>query len=213
MKCEIDQCTRQSRSRGLCHTHYMQWWSKERPTPKCSVNECNNKTYAKGMCGMHRRRVLRYGDANIVHDARSMTTKQYIEWHTERDDQGCWLWTGALQVAGYGKASRNNKSISAHRMSYVEYKGDIPAKCVVRHKCDVRRCVNPDHLEVGTRADNNKDTSIRDRHGNAKLKNQDVIDIRWMHGLGATGASLARAYGVTATLISQVVNRKARTNV
>ncbi len=142
-----------------------------------------------------------------------MSTEDYIKWRVQVDANGCWIWSGRANAQGYGVASRGAKKILAHRMSYQHFKGVIPQGNVVRHACDVRLCVNPEHLQAGTQADNNRDTSVRNRHGNAKLSNDDVIDIRWAHGLGATGSSLARAYGVTPTLISQIVNRKARTNI
>lgn len=179
----------------------------------CTMTDCSGVVNGRGLCNKHYKRWQKYGDARVTRDARSMSTEDYIAFRTTMTDDGCWLWNGNINVQGYGVASRNGRKITAHRMSYAHYNGPIPSNHDVRHKCDVRPCVNPKHLEVGTRSMNNRDTSLRGRHGNAKLSNDDVVDIRWMHGLGATGSSLARAYNVTPTLISQIVNRKARKNV
>lgn len=141
-----------------------------------------------------------------------MTTDEYFVFKTHVNSSGCWIWTGRQNAQGYGSAAHDGLKMTAHRLSYEYFNGPIPQGLVVRHKCDVRLCVNPDHLDIGTRADNNRDTSVRDRTGNAKLTNADVVDIRWVHGLGASGAAIARAYNVTSTTISQIVNNQSRLN-
>jgi formylmethanofuran dehydrogenase subunit E len=81
--------------------------------------------------------------------------------HDRCKEHGCWIWTGCTIGVGYGQFWLNGKIIRAHRASYGHFKGAIPEGLVVRHLCEYedgdrenRRCVNPDHLEVGTQREN-----------------------------------------------------------
>lgn len=69
----------------------------------------------------------------------------------------CWLWFGPKNAKGYGLLSVKGQHWSAHRLSYHVHKGPIPKGMLVCHSCDVRNCVNPDHLWLGTNDDNQLD--------------------------------------------------------
>jgi hypothetical protein len=85
-------------------------------------------------------------------------------------ESGCWIWTGSLHYKGYGMIAKRRgnkfKPTTAHRESWEMHKGPIPAGLFVLHRCDVRCCVNPNHLFVGTAKDNTHDMI---RKGRARL--------------------------------------------
>jgi hypothetical protein len=75
---------------------------------------------------------------------------------------GCWLWTGGTTAAGYGFFDFQDE-IHAHRASYAMHIGPVPEGLHVLHRCDVRQCVNPNHLFLGTQVDNMKDMAAKGR--------------------------------------------------
>lgn len=85
-----------------------------------------------------------------------MTTAERFWSKTSARDDGCIVWTGAKNDRGYGWFHANNKMIKAHRWVYEYRKGPIPAGLVIDHLCRNPSCVNPDHLEVVTAAENTR---------------------------------------------------------
>lgn len=86
-------------------------------------------------------------------------------------ENNCWNWQGALNHGGYGKFSmKTYKNISAHRASYIIFKGKIADNLYVCHTCDNPKCVNPDHLWLGTNKDNQRDSIKKGRHRWQKKK-------------------------------------------
>lgn len=138
---------------------------------------------------------------------------------------GCWLWNATVRGKGYGLVWARGKMRGAHRVAYETAHGEGSADgLVVRHKCDVRPCVNPDHLEIGTIADNNRDMMERGRHVamkgeahcQAKLTEADVRTIRatYVSGCHTHGQhALARRFGVSRPVIGEVIRREIWTHV
>jgi len=79
----------------------------------------------------------------------------------------CWLWMAGRQRAGYGAFMMRKKVLGAHRISYVLANGNYDETLQIQHSCDNPPCCNPDHLSIGTHADNMRDMMARGRHGSA----------------------------------------------
>lgn len=80
---------------------------------------------------------------------------------------GCWHFKGPISNNGYGKVGWHGKVLHAHRLSYILLVGD-PGELFVLHKCDNRKCVNPEHLFLGTAKDNTHDMLKKGRHKSLK---------------------------------------------
>lgn len=134
------------------------------------------------------------------------------------DDNGCWIHGTAPHIKdGYCRVRivENGKSVKrlAHRLSYMYFNGDIPDDLLVCHECDVRNCINPDHLFVGTYADNIHDMIEKGRNvvlygqdnNKAKLTTEQVLYIR---SATETKAALARKFDVSWTAIHDIIKGK-----
>lgn len=127
-------------------------------------------------------------------------------------ETGCWLWQKAVARNGYGVLRIGDRTTRAHRAAYQVTRGvELPRNVDVCHRCDVRRCVNPDHLFAGSRADNMADCSRKGRIrlpgliGEAcpasKLSADQVRAIRLDQ---RSNRAVARAYGVDKGTISSI---------
>ena len=80
-------------------------------------------------------------------------------------NSGCRLWLAFLNATGYGQIRYKKRAYQAHRLAWIAKHGPIPEGLQVLHKCDVRSCINPDHLWLGTQADNIHDMIAKGRRG------------------------------------------------
>jgi hypothetical protein len=135
-------------------------------------------------------------------------------WEKVQKGEGCWAWTGAT-VYGYGRIGAGGTygpALMAHRVSWELHNGPIPEGMNVLHRCDNPPCTNPEHLFLGTHADNVADKvakgrgASRQRHGMAKLTEDQVARIRLMVELGEQQRVVANLFGVSESQISMIVN-------
>lgn len=185
----------------------------------CKISGCDNPCYVRGWCIKHYQRWCNNGDPLGGGPACYKTPEQAFAARVNKTGAGeCWLWTGGKTKHGYGQLRVNSRKMLAHRFSWEHHNGHIPkgeghhGTCVL-HRCDNPSCVNPDHLWLGTQADNIADREAKGRgvrlegeaHGNAKLTEPEVIAI-----LADTRSQskIAADYGVDQTTISQIKCRK-----
>lgn len=125
-------------------------------------------------------------------------------------ESGCWLWTASVDRGGYGQFHMSGKCAKSHRASYQLYVGPLDPSLHVCHKCDTPSCVNPEHLFLGTDADNLSDMSAKGRsprgtrNGHTSLSEDDVRAIR-----SDTRAQhvIAAAYSIHQTTVSYIKRR------
>lgn len=151
--------------------------------------------------------------------------EKYIKlfWDKVRKTDTCWLWIGARNKKGYGVAWDGSRTQKAHRISFMLNNGYMPKLCVL-HRCDVSSCVNPDHLFLGTRADNNADMMRKGRHVTAGthtepnyqfgtghhgaiLDDDSVFGIRLDKASGMSYSEISRKYNIGVTTAHKVVKR------
>lgn len=138
---------------------------------------------------------------------------------------GCWVWTASLDEHGYGmfRDSDYKNMQRANRTSWRFYVGQMPTGMLVCHKCDNPNCVNPEHLFLGTQAENMADMKAKKRtswgdnngenNGQSKLTVAAVIDIRARYKRGnryhaGTIQELAKQYNVHPNYIAKVALKK-----
>jgi hypothetical protein len=120
---------------------------------------------------------------------------------------GCWLWNRGKSRIGYGMVRYGGKYQSAHRAYYAHNVGPIPAGAVVMHTCDEKACVNPDHLKLGTQAENQADMKAKRRSiaGMAAPKGKlTEIDARAIHASDESAPTLAKRYDVSPATIYDI---------
>ena len=138
--------------------------------------------------------------------------RKKVAW--EVDERGCYICTShARGTHGYPCVHKDGRNQNLHRVLYEEAHGSIPAGLVVRHRCDEPRCINLEHLVLGTPKQNGEDKANRGRayrphgelSGTAKLTWEQVRAIKAAVG---TQAEIGRIYGVTQSEVSRIKNNK-----
>lgn len=188
--------------------------------PACSHDGCSRPAEARGMCNTHYMQQRRAGLLPVGKRKPASAIDRF--WRQVNKTDSCWEWTGAAKSKkGYGQiglGGRGAKQELVHRFSYLINKGPIPDGLVVMHACDNPKCVNPEHLSLGTASDNIRDAVAKGRwksvpplvcgekQHSSKLTTEDVKYIR--DNLDVPSKTLAVKYGVNIASIQKVRGRK-----
>lgn len=148
-------------------------------------------------------------------------------WSKVNKTDTCWLWTGSRNAYGYGQLRSDGRAYLAHRFSWQLHFGELPTGLYVCHHCDTPACVRPDHLFLGTAADNSDDCSKKGRnwkggayqsphgedHHNAKLTEQQVIQIFDLRNQGFSYQEIASSFGVFPQHIGEICRGEVWTHI
>lgn len=184
----------------------------------CCIKGCDAPAPHNGMCVTHYRRMLAHGSPVVTKMAAwrwlRLSNEERFWLQVEKTD-GCWLWMSARDRDGYGRFKAEHEGVlhkTAHRYSYHLNKGKIPFGLQICHTCDVPACVRPDHMLLGTGADNMADKMAKGRarwrfgeeHGRAILTEDQARDIL---NDPRPHTQIAHQYGVSVQTISSLKTR------
>jgi predicted XRE-type DNA-binding protein len=134
---------------------------------------------------------------------KSDETKRFLD-KVKIMGAGCHEWQAGLAKGCYGKFHSNGKTITAHRFSYAKFVGEIGDKHVL-HKCDNPKCVNPDHLFLGTCVDNVADMDAKGRRGSAATITREFAEkVKMMLADRYSQQYVANALGVSQASVSRI---------
>jgi len=169
---------------------------------------------------MHYNRWKRHGDPNKAHRMvkRGSSLAHRVESLRETAGEGeCWEWQGTIHHSGYGHMQVDGVQKSAHIWAYIVANGPVPPGQMVLHSCDNRRCVNPNHLRLGSHQDNMDDKVERDRCArllgelgpSRKITESEAVEIIQRYATESiSSAALGKDYGISPSQVQNIVNGK-----
>jgi hypothetical protein len=159
------------------------------------------------------------GHCNVSFHARHCSEfcslKCKILGNIEKKESGCWLYKKSSSGM-YGKVRWQCKWFSAHRVAYEQLIGEIPKEMWVCHKCDTPKCVNPEHLFLGSASENRLDALKKRRvvvgedHHLARFTDKQTEEMRLLKAEGFTYERLSRIFNCTISHLQYVIKNKIR---
>ena len=190
---------------------------KHRPAIKCSYEGCDQWQWARGYCNNHRIKLKKAGLLQNVRTPKGDLRAKFYANIEVNPETLCWEWNGYFAEDGYGQMAvgAESKNLKVHRYSYELFYGSIPKDRMICHKCNNKKCNNPDHLYAGTRLDNARDYVDGVKSGAIKRKPrrpltfQMVMNLRIMYARGGHSIrQLARIYGIRVSHASDILKGK-----
>jgi len=153
---------------------------------------------------------------NVCMNKRYKKIEDKLRNYIHKTDK-CWIWTGDKYDSGYGRLTlKLGLQVRAHRFMYEQRFGKIPEGMFALHKCDVRACVNPEHIFIGTKKDNMRDCVSKGRNRyktlkgtespNSNLTDRDITEIRELYKTGKFfQREIGRKFGVSQVTVSRII--------
>jgi hypothetical protein len=160
--------------------------------------------------GYVRGQFLRYRKAHRPSGAMDEVARRERFWSRVRKTDTCWYWTGHRDHHGYGRMRIAGRQYGTHRLSWQWATGRDPGPLCVMHACDTPTCVRPEHLRLGTMADNQGDSARKgrmargERHPASKLNETAVQRIRLQAAI-ISHSTLARQLGVSRRAVRAIL--------
>lgn len=178
----------------------------------CKIEGCGKHSKHLGMCLAHYKRFNRYGDPLSGGPSHFKNPDDAFNARIKKNtNNGCIEWTGSSDQKGYGQLRIDGKLIKAHRFAWSRVNGPIPEGMLVLHSCDNPKCVNVDHLRVGTHKDNMADMDDRNRRVNRQNKGEDCVgskltedQVRQIRTDNRRQIDIADDYGISQSVVSKI---------
>lgn len=222
--CKVEDCIRKLKGHGYCEPHLRRVRKYGDPLggspirlvgvhAHCTAQDCEAPIKGHGYCAKHWQRWRNTGTV-LVEKERRGNGKLLEELRNLPESSECI----SLNTKRRPTVRLGGVTVNASRAVWILHRGD-PGPSFVLHTCDNEQCVNPEHLYLGDQAQNMRDTVERNRrrgdhpmvgekHYNAKLTREDVLEIRRRHSCGESRLSLSSAFNVSRTHIGYIVGRK-----
>jgi transposase len=169
-------------------------WTKKQLAKKFGVSEYQINKATRG----------------IVNSPQTVLQRFNEKW-TE-DVNGCHIWNACTDKDGYGLFKMSDKAMRAHRVSYQLHKEEIPKGQTVRHICDNTKCVNPDHLILGTQKQNVQDKIERFRDP-WQFESIEYLEMKFFFEIGVSEHVIAERFGITKETLKRRLNDMDKTAV
>lgn len=206
----------------VCEKQFEVYMSRK-PVSYCSI-DCKRSDYKTWLASLNRRCVykkpkkekikkIRFKWSEATQEEKIIHLKKIFEKNVIKKD-GCWDWSGTIHHGGYTQMKYTEKYLATggHRISWIIHNGEIPKGQWILHKCDNKKCTNPEHLFLGSARDNVIDKLNKGRantphgigHIHAKLDDEKVREIRKLLAMGVTMPRLSKDFDVSKSVIQAI---------